>query len=122
MDLNYLDFDYSEDAEGTATFDAMASVLPAQLAALHREIAAVLAWAHQQWPQACGPSEEGGIWQYDLQGTQEVATPLALAFDPASGLLRTEMGTPSPPRTTISFTMSGGAEFCAAMREAFGID
>ena len=46
MTLNYLDFDYSEDADGTGTFDAMASVLPAQLPALHAEITQVLAWAH----------------------------------------------------------------------------
>ena len=43
MPLNYLDFDYSEDADGNGTLDAMASVLPAQLPALQSEIAAVLA-------------------------------------------------------------------------------
>ena len=43
MPLNYLDFDYSEDADGNGTLDAMASVLPAQLPALQNEIAAVLA-------------------------------------------------------------------------------
>ena len=36
MDLNYLDFDYSEDADGVGTFDAMASVAPAQIAALRK--------------------------------------------------------------------------------------
>ena len=43
MNLNYLDFDYSEDADGTGTFDAMASVSPAQVPALHAEISAMLA-------------------------------------------------------------------------------
>ena len=87
MDLNYLDFDYSEDADGVGTFDAMASVAPAQIAALHAEISAVLTWAHQHWPDACAPLEEGGAWHYDLQGVQEISTPLLLDFDETSGQL-----------------------------------
>jgi len=121
MDLHYLDFDYSEDADGTGTFDAMASVSPAQIPALHAEIARVLAWAHQQFPDTCGPSEEGGEWQYDLQGVQEVSTPLELRFDPLSERIAAVPGTPAPPRTTLSLSISGNAGFCAALREAFGI-
>ena len=119
MNLNYLDFDYSEDEDGTGTFDAMASVLPAKLPALHAEIAAVLAWAHAHWPDVCGPSEEGGVWQYDLQGSQEVSTPLEWVFESADGQLRSSPGTPAPPRTTITFTLSGGADFCQALRSFF---
>ncbi|MBT9511515.1 MAG: hypothetical protein IV104_04125 [Acidovorax sp.] len=123
MRLNYLDFDYSEDADGTGTFDAMASALPAQLAALHAEITQVLAWAHQHWPDACGPSEDGGEWQYDLQGVQEVSTPLVLVLlpDTADGHLRSTPGQPAPPRTTLTLTISGSTDFCAALRDAFGI-
>ena len=40
--LQYLDFDFSEDEHGLGSFDAMASVLPAQLPALQAEIARVL--------------------------------------------------------------------------------
>lgn len=122
MTLNYLDFDYSEDADGTGTFDALASVAPAQVAALHAEIAAVLAWAHQHWPGACGPLDEGHLWHYDLQGAQEVSTPLALEFDAATGQLHTSPGTPAPPRTTLAVTLTGGADFCAALRDAFCIE
>ena len=122
MNLQYLDFDYSEDAEGSGTFDAMASVSPAQLPALHAEISQVLAWAHRRFPDACGPSEEGGEWQYDLQGVQEVSTPLAIGFDAPAGSLATVPGTPAPPRTTLTLSISGHAGFCAALREAFGID
>lgn len=121
MNLNYLDFDYSEDADGTGTFDAMASVSPAQIPALHAEISAVLAWAHQHWPDACGPLEDGGEWQYDLHGAQEVSTPLVLTFDDTAGKLRTEAGSPAPPRTTITLTVSGHAAFCDALREAFAM-
>jgi hypothetical protein len=122
MPLRYLDFDFSEDAEGTGTFDAMASVAPAQVPALQAEISGVLAWAHQHWPDACGPTEDGGAWQYDLRGVQEVSTPLALEFDETAGQLRTLAGSPTPPRTTMTLTISGSADFCAALREAFGIE
>lgn len=121
MPLNYLDFDYSEDADGTGTFDAMASVPTVQVPALYAEVAQVLAWAHQHWPDACGPLEEGGTWQYDLQGVQEVTTPLELAFDEASGQISAIAGHPAPPRTTVTLTISGGADFCAVLREAFGL-
>lgn len=122
MNLNYLDFDYSEDADGVGTFDAMASVQPAQIPALHAEISAVLAWAHQHWPDACGPSEDGGIWHYDLQGVQEISTPLVLTFDDSAGQLRAAPGNPAPPRTTITLTISGNADFCGALRDAFAIE
>lgn len=41
MLLHYLNFDYSEDTEGTGTFEAMASVWPDQVAAVHAEIVVV---------------------------------------------------------------------------------
>ena len=122
MTLNYLDFDYSEDADGTGTFDAMASASPAQLNPLHAEMAQVLQWAHTHFPDACGPLEEGGEWQYDLQGVQEVSTPLALDFDMHFGHISSEPGTPAPPRTTVTLSISGNSGFCAALRDAFGID
>lgn len=122
MHLRYLDFDFSEDAEGTGSFDAMASVAPAHIPLVQAEISAVLAWAHQHWPGACGPAEDGGQWQYDLQGVQDISTPLLLEFDAACGQLRTAAGCPAPARTTFTLTISGGADFCAALREAFEIE
>ncbi|MFN7152752.1 MAG: hypothetical protein ACK4OE_03595 [Acidovorax sp.] len=122
MTLNYLDFDYSEDADGMGTFDAMASVSPAQVPALHAEIAQLLAWAHAQFPDGHGPQEDGGQWQYDLQGVQEVSTPLALDFDAVSGCINCTAGAASTPRTTITLSISGSADFCEALREAFGVE
>ena len=122
MTLNYLDFDYSEDYEGTGTFDAMAAVSPAQLPAVQAEIAEVLAWAHAHFPGACGPADEGGEWDYDLSAVQEVATPLALEFDAASGRIATHPGVPGVPRTTVTLSVSGSSAFCAALREAFALD
>ena len=122
MPLNYLDFDYSEDADGNGTLDAMASVLPAQLPALQGEIAAVLAWAHAHWPGACAPLEDGGAWHYDLHGVQEVQSPLTLSFDEAAGQLHTTKGSAAPPRTTLTLTLSGSSDFCTALREAFEME
>ncbi len=122
MQLDYLDFDYSEDAEGNGTFDAMASAAPAQLSRVEAEIVAVLAWAHGAFPDACGPEDEGGEWQYDLQGVQEVNTPLTLHFDAELARIAMTPGTPLPPRTTFNFTIGGNQGFCAALREAFQLD
>lgn len=122
MHLNYLDFDYSEDSEGTGTFDAMASVTAAQLPALVAEISTVLAWAHQQWPDACGPLEEGGEWQCDLHGVQEVSTPLALEFDALRGQLSCVAGDAATARTTLTLTVSGSSAFCTALRDAFDME
>lgn len=121
MTLHFLDFDYSEDDEGTGTFDAMASAAPSQVAALHAEVAAVLTWAHACFPDACGPSEDGGLWQYDLQGLQEITTPVAMDFDAATGRIVATPGTPAPPRSTVTLSLSGHAEFCAALRSAFDL-
>ena len=77
---------------------------------------------HQHWPDACGPSEDGGIWHYDLQGVQEISTPLVLTFDDSAGQLRAAPGNPAPPRTTITLTISGNADFCGALRDAFVIE
>ena len=108
MPLNYLDFDYSEDADGNGT--------------LQSEIAAVLAWAHAHWPGACAPLEDGGAWHYDLHGVQEVQSPLTLSFDEAAGQLHTTTGSAAPPRTTLTLTLSGRSDFCTALREAFEVE
>lgn len=122
MPLHYLDFDYSEDYEGTGTFDAMAAVALAQLPAVHAEVVEVLAWAHAQFPGTQGPADEGGEWDYDLCAVQEVATPLTLAFDSASSTIAVHAGTPGPARTTLTLSISGSSMFCSALREAFALD
>ena len=63
--LQYLDFDFSEDEHGLGSFDAMASVLPAQVPALHAELTRVLAWACDAFSK--GPLDEAYDWDYDLQ-------------------------------------------------------
>jgi hypothetical protein len=104
--LDYLDFDYSEDTEGIGTFDAMASVVPQRLAALHAEVAQVLAWAEARFPDGRGALEDGAQWDYDLQETREPAA----------------AGRPGVLRHTVTLSIGGSPEFCAALREQFALD
>ena len=102
MSLNYLDFDYSEDTEGIGVFDAMASVRPERLAAVHAEVAQVLEWAHAAFAGRRGPVEEGGEWDYDLQDVHDAQEAEA-------------------QRRTVTLSISGSPTFCAAFREAFNL-
>jgi hypothetical protein len=98
-ELRYLDFDYSEDADGHGSFDAMASVEPERLGEVQAEIDRVLAWAEAAFPDARGALDEGAVWDYDLQHTRDDAR-----FE------------------TLALSLSGTADFCAALRERFGLD
>jgi hypothetical protein len=67
MPLHYLIFDPSDNGDGTGTWDAMASVRPAQLPDVMEEVQAVLAWAEAHAPSPRGPLDEGGAWDADEQ-------------------------------------------------------
>jgi hypothetical protein len=120
--LQFLDFDYTEDAEDHGSFDAMASAAPAQLPGLQAEILRVLRWAERAFPGAQGPLEEGGEWDFELQGVREVPTPLQVRIQPGAGALELVAGQPGAARVTLSLTLTGTPAFCAALREVFGID
>jgi len=123
--LQYLDFDVSEDEHGVGSFDAMASVLPAQVPALHAELTQVLAWAHDAF--ARGPLDEGFDWDYDLQLAEASAAQGTIGFDASTRSLWMDVrpgATPANPavRCTLTLTLSGTPAFCAALREAFDLD
>ena len=122
MHLQYLDFDFSEDGEGTCTWDAMASVTPQQWPALQQEVAQVLRWAHGTFAGQRGPVEEGGDWDFDLQCVQEVVTPQHLQYDVDEQALSVQTDSTSSQRHTLSLSLSGSAHFSAALREHFGLD
>lgn len=96
----FLVFDYSEDPQGGGTFDAMASVRPAQLAAARAEIAEVMDWADTTFAGQRAPLEEGGEWDVDLQ----------------------ESSDPPSPWHVLSLSISGSPAFCAAFTQRFGLD
>ncbi|HEY0826002.1 MAG TPA: hypothetical protein VGD76_19605 [Ramlibacter sp.] len=119
MSLHYLDFDFSGDEEGHGSFDAMASVAPGQFAALQAEVVRVLGWAERTFGPAAA-LEEGGEWDYELQGARETSTPLRVQYG-AGGLELHDAG-PASGRIALSLTLSGTAAFCGALRGAFGLD
>ena len=119
MSLNYLEFDYSEDAEGLGTFDALAATAPAHNAAVLAEVAVVLAWAHAAFKALRAPLDEGGEWDYDLQGWREFNAVDALHFDEHSGKLSIQTQAAGAARHTVSLSITGTPDFCAAFREHF---
>lgn len=120
MPLDYLDFDYSEDDEGTATWDALASVTHERVAALVAEVEQLLRWASRTFAGRRGPVEEGGDWDFDLHAQQDDGQPLAIAFDEAGG--RLQLAAPPGKRVTLGLTLSASAAFSEALRTRHGLD
>ena len=120
MQLEFLDFDYSEDEEGTATWDAVASVPAHRLHALEGEIAAVLAWAHEEFGLLRGPVESGGLWDYDLQCERDGQPLLALIYAAEGQHLLPRPRALANERVTLTLSLSGGPAFAEAFAARFG--
>ena len=69
--MHYLTFDLSDDTEGVATLDAMASTSAEQHPAVMAEVQQVLDWAWHRFPHTHGPVEDGMDWDHDLQVSVE---------------------------------------------------
>lgn len=72
--LQYLCFDLSDNTDGVATLEALASTppdAPQRHAAVLAEVQQVLDWAAAQFPHSQGPVEEGMDWDHDLQVRHE---------------------------------------------------
>ena len=124
MDLQLLDFDCSEDAEGVVCWDALAQPDPVHNRALLSEVAQVLAWCHDLAPQGPGPLEDGAIWDFDLHVTRpngvHRARPVAVRFDPATGTVHLPPGT-DQQAMALSLSLSGTPGFAQAFREQFSL-
>lgn len=121
MPLQYLDFDYSEDTEGVCTFDAMASTSAQHVAAVHAEIAEVLAWAFDAFAHQRGPLEDGYEWDYDLQSQQEFTVSESLEFNAETRQISVHAQAPGSPRHTVTLSVSGSQAFGAAFRDRFDL-
>ncbi|MGJ7580825.1 hypothetical protein ACSFA3_11650 [Variovorax sp. RHLX14] len=99
MQLDYLDFDFSDEEDGHGSFDAMASVTAERLPALFAEIDCVRNWATAAFGANAG-LEDGGEWDCEVQRTDE---------------------TGASARTTVTFTLSGSPAFCDAFRDKFEV-
>jgi hypothetical protein len=125
MQLQFLDFDRSEDADGMVCWDALAQPDPAHNQALLLEVAQVLGWAHRFDTQGPGPLENGANWDFDLQLTwippgqpPQVALP---RFVPSTGQLWVVPEAQSRQRMALSLTVSGTAGFVDAFAEQFDL-
>jgi hypothetical protein len=120
MQLQHLDFEFSDEDSGEGSFDAMASVLPARLPALLAEVTAVLRWASRGFgaPQAL---DDGGDWDYQLEALEEPDQALEVRFDAARGEVALAPAA-GAGRVTVTLTLGGSAAFCAALRQAFSLE
>lgn len=121
--LRYLDFDLSDDGSGRVCFEAMAAVRPDQLAALHAELTAVLAWAQARFPDGPGPLDEGASWDLDLQASVERSRAEPLRWEAGAGRLVHEPAAGAETvRHGLSVALAAGADFAAAFVAHFGLD
>lgn len=118
--LDYLIFDYSEDEEGSATWDAMATVASERWPALQKEVLQVLAWAEQQFPQQRGALDEGASWDYDLTLSSDGnALDLRVQHQPLQ-LLHAPL--PAGAQLTLTLTLTGRSAFADALFHAFELE
>lgn len=118
MVLDYLDFDHNDNGDGSASWDAMACVLPARLHAALGEAEAVLLWAHAEF----GAPGEWSAWDCDLQCQQDGAADLAAHFDVETQALQCLPPAMDGGRCTLTLTLSGSPGFGEALRERFSLD
>ena len=123
MDLQLLDFECSEDAEGVVCWDALAQPHAQYNAALLQEVSEVLAWAHRFDAQGPGPLEDGAQWDYDLQATLhaqgQAPVTAHITFHPDTGHT-TITPLPAHQRLELSLSLSGTPSFAHAFREHCG--
>jgi hypothetical protein len=121
MSLRYLEFDFSDDTDGVCTLDAMASVAVSDLPALRAEIEQVLRWAFEHAGGQRGAPEEGGEWDFDLQGPQEWPEASHWRFDAQRRQLEAPRGAAVSDAGwhTVSLSFSGSEAFCQALRSRF---
>jgi hypothetical protein len=122
MELQYLEFDCSEDTEGVVCWDALAQPAASHTAALLREVTQLLAWASHFNPQGPGPLDEGADWDFDLQ--VHLHKPHSQHSTPAQAHWQAEQQTlnilPAPgpeDRVELSLSLSGTPAFAQALRE-----
>lgn len=65
--MQFLIFDATDNADGTGSWEAMASVRGAQLMAVTAEVQAVLAAAERTSPGPRGALDDGGVWDAEVQ-------------------------------------------------------
>ena len=116
MDLQFLEFDCSEDSEGVVCWDALAQPAARHTPALLHEVTQLLAWAHRFGPQAPGPLEDGADWDFDLH-IRSGDAPLQAHWNSANQTLALSPAPKDNDEITLSLSISGTAAFAQAFRD-----
>jgi hypothetical protein len=118
MDLQLLDFDCSEDAEGVVCWDALAQPAARHTHALLQEVSQVLGWAHGLGRPGPGPLEDGADWDFDVQvrllGPDSTAA--HAHWDPAQRVLQISPQPGANQSVVLSLSLSGTPGFAHAFR------
>lgn len=123
--LHYLTFDYSEDEDGNASWDALACVLPQRWPALIAEVELLLRWCQRQGDP--GALDDGALWDCELQAHSEGPghAPLELSWQDGqlhgARLLPAALQQHNHP-ITLALTLSASASFNAALQAHWQLD
>lgn len=123
MNLQYLEFDCSEDTEGIVCWDALAQPAAAHTPALLHEVTQLLAWACRLGLPGPGPLDEGADWDFDLQvrlHTGPQSTPARAMFHATHGILQLDPQPHARQTLELSLSISGTPGFADAFRHQWG--
>lgn len=124
MNLEFLEFDCSEDTDGVVCWDALAHPAARHTTALLHEVTQLLVWASRFSPQGPGPLDEGADWDFDLQvqlhsaHSQHNTPAQAQTYWHAAQQTLDIRPAPGPDeRVELSLSLSGTPAFAQAFRE-----
>ena len=120
MNLQFLEFDCSEDSEGVVCWDALAEPAPRHTQALLQEVTQLLVWAHRFGGEAPGPLEEGADWDFDLQ-IRQGHTPVLALWDRAQERLALSPAPSADKAITLSLSLSCSPAFAQAFLEHWNV-
>lgn len=126
MNLQFLEFDRSEDTEGVVCWDALAQPAANHTAALLLEVTQLLGWASRFSAQGPGPMDDGADWDFDLQvqlhhPNSPNSTPTQAHWLAAQQTLDIHPAPGPDDRVELSLSLSGTPGFAQAFREQFDL-
>ena len=116
MNLQFLEFDCSEDSEGVVCWDALAQPAAHHTLAMLQEVTELLAWAHRYATCPPGPLEDGADWDFDLQIRDGHAS-IETHWNSSRQTLDLSKMPSASPEITLSLSLSGTRSFAGAFRE-----
>lgn len=120
MDLQFLEFDCSEDSEGVVCWDGLAQPAARHRAAMVQEVTQLLAWAHAFSPQTPGPLEDGAEWDFDLH-LHAPTSAIQAHWQAKDNILVFSPVPAENDEIRLSLSISGTAAFAEAFRAQWNV-